>query len=63
MVQFDVTVVSSSITTIVVNAGGRDYVKGDTIVLDAAIIGTDSAQTVVITDVSGSGISIKTTGC
>ena len=56
---FDVTVVSSSITTITVNQAGKDYIKGDTIVLDAAIIGTDSAQTVIITDVSGSGISIK----
>ena len=56
---FDVTVSGSSITSITVNQAGRDYVKGDTIVLDAAIIGTDSAQTVVITDVGGSGITIK----
>ena len=38
----DVTVTSSSITSVVVNAGGKDYVSGDTITLDSAIIGTDS---------------------
>ncbi len=56
---FDVTVSGSSITSITVNQAGRDYVKGDTIVLDAAIIGTDSTQTVVISDVAGSGISLR----
>ncbi len=55
----DVTVVSSAITSVVVNAGGRDYVKGDQIVLDAAVIGTDLVQTVTITDVAGTGIVLK----
>ena len=55
----DVTVVSSSITSVVVNTGGRDYVKGDSVVLDSAIIGTDSVQTVAITDVAGTGIVFK----
>ena len=55
----DVTVVSSSITSVVVNVGGRDYVSGDTVTLDSAIVGTDSVQQVVITDVAGTGISFK----
>ncbi len=55
----DVTVVSSSITTVVINAAGKDYVSGDSVVLDSAIIGTDAAQTVVITDVAGSGLTFK----
>ena len=55
----DVTVTSSSITSVVINASGKDYVSGDTVVLDSAIIGTDAAQTVIITDVAGSGLSFK----
>ena len=55
----DVTVVSSAITSVVVNTGGKDYVKGDSVVLDAAIVGTDSVQTVAITDVAGTGIVLK----
>ena len=55
----DVTVTSSSITSVVINAAGKDYVNGDSVVLDSAIIGTDSAQTVIITDVAGSGLSFK----
>ena len=55
----DVTVVSSAITSVVVNVGGKDYVAGDQIVLDANVIGTDSVQTVSITDVAGTGIVLK----
>ena len=55
----DVTVVSSSITSVVINAPGRDYVDGDSVVLDSAIIGTDSVQQVVITDVAGTGIVFR----
>ena len=55
----DVTVVSSSITAVVKNVGGKDYVDQDEIVLDVAIIGTDSVQKVIITDVAGTGISFK----
>ena len=51
----DVTVVSSSITSVVVNAGGKDYVSGDSITLDSGVIGTDAVQQVVITDVAGTG--------
>ena len=51
----DVTVVSSSITSVVVNTGGKDYVSGDSVTLDPAIVGTDSIQTVAITDVAGTG--------
>ena len=55
----DVTIVSSSITSVVVNAGGKNYEAGDTVTLDAAVIGTDSVQQVVIVDVAGTGIAIK----
>ena len=55
----DVTVVSSAITTVTVNTGGKDYIIGDTVTIDPAIIGTDSAQTVIITDAAGTGINIK----
>ena len=55
----DVTVVSSAITSVVVNTGGKDYVAGDSVVLDAAVIGTDLVQTVTITDVAGTGIILK----
>ena len=55
----DVTVVSSAITSVVVNNGGKDYVAGDSVVLDSAVIGTDSVQTVTITDVAGTGIILK----
>ena len=40
-------------------SGGRDYVKGDSITLDSGVIGTDLVQTVVITDVAGTGIVFK----
>ena len=59
----DVTIVSSSITSVVVNTGGRDYQAGDSVTLDAAVIGTDSVQQVVITDVAGTGVAIKTWSC
>ena len=55
----DVTVVSSSITTVTVNTGGKDYVKGDEITLDSGVIGTDSVQKVLISDVAGTGLSLK----
>jgi len=55
----DVTVVSSAITSVVVNTAGRDYVAGDSVVLDANVIGTDLVQTVSITDVAGTGIVLK----
>jgi len=55
----DVTVVSSSITSVVVNTGGKDYQAGDQVTLDPAIVGTDSVQQVVIVDVAGTGIAFK----
>merc|ERR1712146_793584 len=55
----DVTVVSSSITSVVVNKGGRDYVDGDSVTIDPAVVGTDLVQTVAITDVAGTGIVFK----
>lgn len=60
--QVDVTVVGGTITNIVkavAGSAGRDYVLGDTITVDPAVIGTDAAQTITITDVTGAGIDLK----
>lgn len=60
--QVDVVVTGgtiTSVTTALAGSRGRDYVAGDTITIDPAVIGTDASQTVTITDVSGSGIDIK----